>query len=294
MALTRTTARAVLLVVAAAALGAGEASGRPSKVPQLIFPVVGSATFEDDYGDPRPQGRHEGIDIVAPKRAVVVAAEAGTIKFWTTSKNAGCMLYLNGESKTTYLYVHLNNDLTQANDNTGKCVPGVAYARGLKSGDQVTAGEPIAFLGDSGDADGITPHLHFEVHPAGGEVANPYTHLKRAKKLLLVATPGSPFTAALRGEVVEAFDGSLTLDVDFVQSWPGSFRVKVERRVELAVPPTTVLFNPVGAIVAAAKLSSLEPGQKARAWTEKAVATLAAQLGEPLSLATERVELFSS
>jgi murein DD-endopeptidase MepM/ murein hydrolase activator NlpD len=294
MALTRLTARAVLLVVATAAFGAAEATGQPNKVPPLIFPVVGSATFEDDYGDPRPQGRHEGIDIVGPKRAVVVAAEAGTIKFWTTSKNAGCMLYLNGESKTTYLYVHLNNDLTQANDNTGKCIPGVAYARGLKSGDQVTAGEPIAFLGDSGDADGITPHLHFEVHPAGGEATNPYAHLKRAKKLLLVAKPGSPFTAALRGEVVDAFDGSLTLDVDHVQSWPGSFRVKVERRVELAVPPTTVVFNPLGAVVAAAQLSALEPGQKARAWTEKAVATLAAQLGEPLSLATERVELFSS
>jgi hypothetical protein len=294
MPLTRTTARAVLLVVAAAALGAGEATAQPSKVPPLIFPVVGSVTFENDYGDARPQGRHEGIDIVAPKRAVVVAAEAGTIKFWTTSNNAGCMLYLTGESKTTYLYVHLNNDLTKANDNTGKCTTGVAYTRGLKSGDKVAAGEPIAYVGDSGDADGITPHLHFEVHPAGGEATNPYPHLKRAKKLLLVATPGNPFTAALRGEVVDAFDGSLTLDVDQVQSWPGSFRVKVERRVELAVPPTTVVFNPVGAVVAAAKLSALQPGQKARAWTEKAVATLAAQLGEPLSLVTERVELFSA
>ena len=32
------------------------------------------------------------------------------------------MLYLYGASGTTYLYIHLNNDVTMANDNRGKCV----------------------------------------------------------------------------------------------------------------------------------------------------------------------------
>ena len=36
------------------------------------------------------------------------------------------MLYLYGESGTTYLYIHLNNDVTMANDNRGKCVAGGA------------------------------------------------------------------------------------------------------------------------------------------------------------------------
>src|SRR5918994_5814396 len=99
---------------------------------------------------------------MAPKRSLAVAVEAGTVRFWTTSARAGCMLYLHGESGTTYLYVHLNNDLTDGNDNRGKCVPGIAYADGLRSGAKVRAGQVIAYNGDSGDADGIDPHLHFE------------------------------------------------------------------------------------------------------------------------------------
>ena len=31
------------------------------------------------------------------------------------------MLYLYGRSGTTYLYIHLNNDLTAQNDNKGGC-----------------------------------------------------------------------------------------------------------------------------------------------------------------------------
>ena len=46
------------------------------------------------------------------------------MKYWTSSSAAGCMLYLYGKSGTTYLYIHLNNDVTKGNDNRGKCVPG--------------------------------------------------------------------------------------------------------------------------------------------------------------------------
>ena len=49
-----------------------------------------------------------------PWRTPAIAVEAGKVKYWTTSARAGCMLYLYGESGTTYLYIHLNNDLTEA------------------------------------------------------------------------------------------------------------------------------------------------------------------------------------
>jgi hypothetical protein len=298
----RTAARGILVlltvVLGIAARQADAYSDLASgKVPQLIFPVLGEVDYHDDFGEPRGQGRHEGNDLLAPKRSIAVAAEAGTVKFWTTSARAGCMLYLDGESGTQYLYIHLNNDLTKANDNTGKCVPGVSYARGLKSGERVDAGQPIAFVGDSGDADGIASHLHFEVHPNGGAAANPFPHLRRAKKLLFAVTPGKPFTAALRGRVSDAYadgelDGSLTLDVDQVTSWPGTIRVKgIERSVQLRVPLETIIFDAVGAITAAAQLSALEPGRAAVAWTTRETATLPAALGEPFTLATDRLEL---
>jgi len=66
--------------------------------------------------------------------------------------------------------------------------------QGLKSGARVLAGEPIGFVGDSGDANGIHPHLHFEVHPNGGAAVDPYATLQAAQRLLFYALPGATFT----------------------------------------------------------------------------------------------------
>ena len=173
-----------------------------------IFPIVGAAKYFDDWGDPRGQGRHAGNDILTTWRSPAVAAEDGKIKFWTTSARAGCMLYLYGASGTTYLYIHLNNDLTAKRDNRGKCVPGVAYADGLKDGARVKAGQQIAYNGDSGDAEGIY-HLHFEVHPNDGADVNPFPYLNEATRLLfaLPAKPAKAVTLGLKGMPVSAGGG---------------------------------------------------------------------------------------
>jgi hypothetical protein len=259
-----------------------------------VFPVVGKATYINDFGAPRGNGRHEGNDIMTTWRSPAVAVEAGNVKFHTTSARAGCMLYLYGASGTTYIYIHLNNDLTATNDNRGKCVAGTAYWKGLKNGAAVEAGQPIAYNGNSGDADQAGYHLHFEVHPNDGAAVSPYKYLRMARKLLFAVQPGADFTAALRGSVVkaDAASRSLTMMVDRVQSWPGGLRVTdVKRPVELAVPLSTVIFDPLGALIASAKLSAVKKGQSAVAWTERAPATLEAALGTPLMLTTERLVL---
>ena len=131
----RTTARGtLLLVLALLTLAAGAGAAPPTKI---IFPVLGTTAYTDDFGDARPGGTHQGIDILAPKRSLALAAEAGKIEFWASSATAGCMLYLHGQSGTDYYYIHLNNDLTPKNDNRGKCVAGTAYAKGLKDGAKV-------------------------------------------------------------------------------------------------------------------------------------------------------------
>jgi hypothetical protein len=291
----RTTARGILptaLLLAAALAAGGSARAATAKVPPLIFPVVGQATYGDDFGDARGQGRHEGNDIMAARRSPAVAVEAGRVQFWTTSARAGCMLYLEGDSGTEYLYVHLNNDLTAANDNRGRCVAGVAYSPGLRDGARVVAGQPIAYVGDSGDANGISPHLHFEIHPGGGAAVDPLPHLRRARRLLFAVVPGRPFTAALRGTVVDAVAGTLTLRVQQARSWPGGVRVpKVDRDVEQMVPPTTQVFDGLGTLLAAAKVSALRPGRTAVAWTERAAGSIEAALGEPFELVAEKVVL---
>jgi hypothetical protein len=296
MAPRRLTARSLLILFAAVVLLAGPASSSASTggdVPRLIFPVVGPVVYRDDFGEPRGQGRHEGNDILAAKKSVAVAVEAGTIKFWTTSSRAGCMLYLYGTSGTTYLYIHLNNDRTAGNDNTGSCVQGIAYARGLKNGARVKAGQMIGYVGDSGDADGGASHLHFEVHPGGGEAVSPYPYLRRAQKLLFAPQPGtSEFSLRMKGTVVSAEETSATLRVDRLVRFPGQLNVSgVNRKVELAVSPETAVFDPLGALIAGAQLSQLVAGKPATVWTETEPYSLVALLGAPLSMTADRIAL---
>lgn len=289
----RTTARGALLTVLLLLLSAGAAAASTSaKVPTLVFPVLGEARWQDDFGDPRGQGGHEGNDIMAPRRALALAAEAGTVKFHTTSSRAGCMLYLDGASGTQYLYIHLNNDLTDGNDNQGSCVQGVAFAKGLKNGAKVAAGQPIGYVGDSGDANGISPHLHFEVHPNGGGAVNPFPHLRTARRLLFSATPGTTFTLALTGKVANAAGQDLQLAVEQVRQWPGGRKVKqAGQKVPVVVPETALIEGLAGAagLSPFPTLELLTKGLPVTVWTEPATVTLAAQSGAKGTLAASRV-----
>ena len=292
----RTTARGILflIVCAATALAAASAYAHDpidpkaavakTKAAGMLFPVVGKVTYSDDFGDPRGQGAHEGNDIVADRRAVAVAVEDGTVEFHTTSWRAGCMLYLNGASGTEYLYVHLNNDLGDTNDNKGKCVPGVAYAPGLKSGAKVKAGQPIAFVGDSGDANGIHPHLHFEVHPKGGAAVSPYPYLQNATRLLFAAKPGSTFTLALTGSVVGYTDGRIDLDVDRVRNWPNGRRVAHDGLVVSIAVPTDLVVDPT---TVALRKGSEAP--KVTIYTSPSKVTVAALAGQAGALTAARL-----
>jgi hypothetical protein len=251
--------------------------------------VLGTAHYGDDFGEPRPGGPHQGVDILAPRKAFALAAEAGKVEFWTTSASAGCMLYLHGKSGTTYQYIHLNNDLTRGNDNRGKCVPGTAYAPGLKTGATVTAGQPVGFVGDSGDADGIHPHLHFEVHPGGGKAVDPFPFLKAAQHLLFAAPVGTPFTLELRGTVLSASPTTLQLRIAGLTAWPMRQRLgRVARPLALAVPETAVVQSTAAG---PAKLASARRGQQIKVWTQPALATLKAERGDDLALSAALVLL---
>ena len=291
----RTTARAlILLLLVWASQATAQAAGAAERI---LFPVVGDVSYTDDFGDPRPNGSHDGNDLVADRKAHVVAVEAGRVGLWTTNPRAGCMLYLHGESGTTYLYVHLNNDLTRRNDNRGKCAGGVAYAPGLKEGQHVRAGELIGFVGDSGDAEGAHAHLHFELHPGGGETASPFPALQEAPHLLFPLPRDdratklaafSPLTLALHGTVRQTAEGTLTLLVHRLRMSNG-WRVRVTREVVLAVPGEALIERSVDGKRLAAPLASLSSGEKAVVWTTPVTPDLSSQLAEPGVLAAAQV-----
>jgi hypothetical protein len=290
----RTKARGVLFLAATIGLAVGSAAAfAATTVPEhIIFPVVGKVAYIDDFGAPRPGGPHQGNDIMAEKKSPAVAAEPGKVKYWTTSRAAGCMLYLYGESGTTYLYIHLNNDLTMRNDNRGKCVRGTAYA--VKNGAKVAAGQQIAYVGDSGDADGGNSHLHFEVHPGGGKAVSPYPYLQKAYRLLFTAKPGTAFALTLTGTVVSAAIDQLVVNVSTSQAWPsGLMLTKLNRTIALNVPATTMVqsLSPTGTFRAVADVTLAQKGDKVVVWTQPAPATLKAQRADDGVLSSGLIQL---
>ena len=290
----RTTARGtLLLVLTLLILAAGAAAAPPAKI---VFPVLGQVSYTDDFGSPRPGGPHQGIDIVAPKRTLALAAEAGKVEFWKTSAAAGCMLYLHGASGTTYYYIHLNNDLTAKNDNRGKCSPGTAYAKGLKDGAKVVAGQQVGYVGDSGDANGMHAHLHFELHPGGKGAVDPYAWLQRGQHLLFAAPRGTPFTLELRGTVAAVSADSIQVRADSVRAWPMRQRQsKLKWKLLMLVPETATVQSVTkpGGPGTPAALTSAKVGQPVVLWTTPAPTTLKAQRGDDLALVASLISLVS-
>jgi hypothetical protein len=279
----RTTAVALLVLLAAWAL-AGTAS---AAVPRLIFPVLGKTTYSNDFGAPRPSGGHQGNDLVAAKRTPVVAVEPGRVVKYTRSRNAGCMLYLYGRSGTTYMYIHLNNDRTLRNDNRGGCRNGIAFAPGLVSGQKVRAGQLVAYVGDSGDANGIVSHLHFEVHPNGGRAVSPYKRLTRAYRHLYARPRAGDFETMrfrVHGTVVAT---RLDLEPQRIRVRIGKLRLsngifmKPARDVTLAVPPEAILRRTVDGAPMAITLEEFQPGDRVTVWANEFPENLISARGAP-------------
>jgi hypothetical protein len=260
----RTTAVLLLALLAGGAFSATAGAA----VPRIIFPVVAKVQYTDDFGAPRWQGSHQGNDIMAAWRSPVVAVEAGTVKKWTSSWAAGCMLYLHGRSGTTYMYVHLNNDLTRKNDNQGGCRNKIAYAPGLVSGRKVQAGQLLGYVGNSGDAEGGAWHLHFELHPNGGGAVSPYRKLRAAFRHLYARPRPRVTSIHLRvfGRVAatqpDVDPGLLRINVTRVRLSNGWW-ARPARRVTLAVPATTtVLRRDVAGANVAARFADAQVGER--------------------------------
>lgn len=157
----------VAVLGATAQLQAYEA-GAHAYVDGFVFPVAAQVEFIDSWGYPRMTGTpsahwHQGTDIFADYGSPLIAAENGVINRLGTGTLGGNKLWVVGASGTEYYYAHLS-----------------AFAEGMVDGRHVSAGELVGYVGDSGNAKGTSPHLHFEVHPGGGDAVDPYPLLKAA------------------------------------------------------------------------------------------------------------------
>ncbi len=148
----------------------------------MAFPVVGENTFSDTFGAPRCCGRtHEGIDIMSDKLTPVVAVADGTVG-WVSS--SCCAMALNHDDGWSSWYIHLNNDRPGTDDGLG-----IGFAPGIQSGVHVVRGQLLGWVGDSGNAEGTAPHLHFELHDPDDSVINPFESLLAAQSTQPVTFP---------------------------------------------------------------------------------------------------------
>ena len=287
----RTTARSTLALLAMWALTGTLAPAASAAVPaRIFFPVVGPVRFEDDFGAPRGSRGHQGNDIMAARWSPVVAVEAGTVEqpSWSSSD---CALILHGRSGTDYWYLHLN-DQAASTGQRGGCRPGVAYAPGFRSGARVRTGQLIGFVGNSGNAAGGAPHLHFELHPGRGSAISPYRWLRKAPRLLY-AVPGgvAKIRLALYGTLTEA-DDELSLRVARVavsRGWRGR---PAARRLSLAYAPDVVVERKAGPeVFATAALASAAAGERVSVLTTWFKPTLRTQIAKPSVLSAFRIRL---
>lgn len=118
-------------------------------------PVPGGR-YMNDWGFPRSGGRsHAGTDVFASRGTPVRAPASGRVDI-ATGKIGGKQFRLTTSSGLRFYGSHMD-----AFGATG----------------QVTAGTVIGYIGDSGNAKGSNPHVHFEVHPAGNAI-NPFPLLR--------------------------------------------------------------------------------------------------------------------
>jgi hypothetical protein len=139
------------------------------------FPVAGQAYFSDDFGDPRftpVPHTHKGNDIFAAFDTPVRSPADGVLQYSVEPLAGGNAAYVTEADGTYYYMAHLSG-----------------FAPGLASGSTVRQGQVVGFNGDTGNAKGGPPHLHFEVHPHGGEAVNPKPILDQWLADALAAVP---------------------------------------------------------------------------------------------------------
>lgn len=131
------------------------------QVGSFICPFTpGRTQFTNSWGAPRSGGRgHRGTDMFAPWNEPMYAVAAGTV-YIRSGGLGGKVVWLTANNGVAYYYAHLND-------------------WNVSNGQRVSQGQTIGFNGDSGNARGGRPHLHFEIHPGGrgSPAVNPYPTL---------------------------------------------------------------------------------------------------------------------
>jgi hypothetical protein len=253
----------ILAVAVFVALLAGVLASPPAspaaaaEVRRITLPIdparVDELRWTDSWGAPRSGGRsHIGVDMLGRKMIPLLAARSGVVTWGRFDNGRGSIVRFRDDEGWEYQYIHLNNDSPGTDDGQAACTQtfspricaGVGGDGRLESGLRLFEGEVIAYMGDGGNAENTTPHLHFEIYkPTGGgqvEAINPTPSVDAALSRLrstgggggpAYAEPGRPeFVEYLWNEVF-GHDPSLAERTQFeaAASSRGAWRALAER-----------------------------------------------------------------
>ncbi len=128
------------------ALGAEAVKNLP--LPVLIGVPLSSVS--SNFGDIRSGGRkHEGLDIMAPMGSPIVSPTDAVVLKVGYGASSGYYVYTGNPGGEVFAYMHLEKPST------------------LEAGDELDEGDLIGYVGNTGNAKGGSPHLHFEVRKDG-------------------------------------------------------------------------------------------------------------------------------
>ena len=161
----------------------GTTAGSTTVSPPIVFPVVDHYTYSSAGWLLTARDLiHEGVDVFAVKMTPVVATANGVIASVNRANDPAhrgpilcCSLAVRHDSGWESWYSHLNNDTAGTDDGQGWGI-----APGIEVGTRVVAGQLIGWVGDSGNAETTSPHLHIELHDPRGIPVNPYSYLQAA------------------------------------------------------------------------------------------------------------------
>lgn len=126
----------------------------------LPMPVYGVARSDvaDTWGQARTEGRsHEGVDIFAERGTPVFSATVGYVVRVDFGFRGGSNVMVVGPGGVYYYYAHFER-----------------RASGIERGTYVTPDTILGYVGNSGNAVGTPPHLHFGVYLVPWNAINPY------------------------------------------------------------------------------------------------------------------------
>ena len=104
-------------------------------------------------------------------------------------------------------------------------------------GSQVRAGQVIAYMGDSGNAEGSVPHVHFEIRQPDGTPVNPYQSLVAAQERQTCETDEARISLTADVTTLPA-DAVAVIAIDGVGRWLIGARRQPRRRGFGRVRPT--------------------------------------------------------